>query len=378
MVINNYPYTDFHEMNLDWILSKIKELEKGTHGELDIDREYIIIADSYGTGDQWQTGQTTNPTWPEYVRQILGVEQGSWHVNASNGSGFTSGYQFIHQLMDVTALLPDPDAITDIILAGGYNDKSSSISAIKTAMQALDVYIKANYPNATVYLADIGWTLGMDERNAITAAVWPAYRSCSDYGWKYLQGTQYIMHDYELFCPDHFHPNQTGQETLGRYIAQAYLTGSCNPYYRFRVDVAADANTALFDAGTFNCISGFENGMIVQGMMNGSVTASTPFTMTNDAIILGTINSPYCHMGNYFSAFNNKLMSVWIRYDNGTKYANVYGTMVFESGADDVVNVKFYPFSHGETGSAVQDDTYANVDIINWRGWTMTTTADIG
>ena len=28
--INQFPYTDFHELNLDWILNKMKELENTT------------------------------------------------------------------------------------------------------------------------------------------------------------------------------------------------------------------------------------------------------------------------------------------------------------------------------------------------------------
>ena len=28
---NKYPYTDFHELNLDWILSTVKQLETEVH-----------------------------------------------------------------------------------------------------------------------------------------------------------------------------------------------------------------------------------------------------------------------------------------------------------------------------------------------------------
>lgn len=33
-MINRYPYTDMHELNLDWILSKISELDGKVNNEL--------------------------------------------------------------------------------------------------------------------------------------------------------------------------------------------------------------------------------------------------------------------------------------------------------------------------------------------------------
>lgn len=61
---NNYPYTDFHEMNLDWVLKKIKEVEKTVNdftvynkltwcGEWDASKSYVkwsIVQDSDGNG----------------------------------------------------------------------------------------------------------------------------------------------------------------------------------------------------------------------------------------------------------------------------------------------------------------------------------------
>lgn len=37
-MINRYPYTDMHELNLDWILSKISELDGKVNTEL---KEYV-------------------------------------------------------------------------------------------------------------------------------------------------------------------------------------------------------------------------------------------------------------------------------------------------------------------------------------------------
>lgn len=32
---NNYPYTDFHEANLDWMLGKVKELDQKINDDLE-------------------------------------------------------------------------------------------------------------------------------------------------------------------------------------------------------------------------------------------------------------------------------------------------------------------------------------------------------
>lgn len=61
---NNYPYTDFHELNLDWIIQKIKTLEKNLNdfeilhkivwgGIWDIRKNYhpwTIVQNTDGTG----------------------------------------------------------------------------------------------------------------------------------------------------------------------------------------------------------------------------------------------------------------------------------------------------------------------------------------
>ncbi|MBQ0139414.1 MAG: hypothetical protein KBT36_08965 [Kurthia sp.] len=34
-MFNKYPYSDFHEMNLDWVISKVKELDQKVNGNLE-------------------------------------------------------------------------------------------------------------------------------------------------------------------------------------------------------------------------------------------------------------------------------------------------------------------------------------------------------
>lgn len=53
MFENDYPYTDFHELNLDWVLKKIKELE----GRVDNITEDILAKANAYTDEQLATYQ---------------------------------------------------------------------------------------------------------------------------------------------------------------------------------------------------------------------------------------------------------------------------------------------------------------------------------
>ena len=41
-VFNNFPYTNIHELNLDWLIKKVKELDSKVNDDLEtIIREYV-------------------------------------------------------------------------------------------------------------------------------------------------------------------------------------------------------------------------------------------------------------------------------------------------------------------------------------------------
>ena len=41
-VFNNFPYTNIHELNLDWIIKKVKELDSKVNEDLEsVIREYV-------------------------------------------------------------------------------------------------------------------------------------------------------------------------------------------------------------------------------------------------------------------------------------------------------------------------------------------------
>ena len=341
---------------------------------------FIVLGDSYGTGNQWQTGVTTSPTWIGYVKTYLSIPDGQWHIKALDGCGFIAGHTFLQSLKDVEATLDDPSEITDIVIGGGYNDHGQSVADIVSAIEAFNTYARSHFINAHISLACFGWDWATN-RYEIGGSSWVGYRQCSKYGWSYLNGCELIMHNYRLFAGDHFHPNQDGQEKLGYYVTEALLTGSCTVYYPFEEQIPVTANTSLFNAGTFYMISGLCEGKVLVGLRDGSVTTSSSsgITLTNgNPIILGTVAQPYTCAGSYFARYCSQLVGVWIRYKvNGAyRFANCLGSLGF-THSDGVMQVQFNPFSHGVRDNTTYNDDFPNVDILNWRNITWTVNPDV-
>lgn len=338
-------------------------------------RNFIVLGDSYGTGNQYNTGVTTSPTWVGYLKDYLGLSDSQWHTKSIDGCGFVAGYTFLQSLKDVEELITDKDSITDILIVGGYNDNEETVSTILTAISTFNSYAKANFPNAKISLACVGWRVTGQDKYDIASKVWPAYRSCGIYGWCYLNGCELIMHNYRLFATDKFHPNQDGQKELGKYLANAVLTGSCNPYYTWEEEIPARINTDLFNSGTFNTMAGLCDGQIMVGLRDGAVTAPSGITLSpSNAIILGYIDNPYCNAGAVYDRYNSVIVPVWIRYyvNGSARFANCMGNMSFIV-TNNQIAVEFHSFSHGVYSNTSMTDSFPNVDILNWRNisWTV-------
>lgn len=190
-----------------------------------LQKKYIFLGDSYGTG-QNELGEQTNP-WTNLVPQYLGLSQNQFITNSSNGSGFNHGKTFLAQLQEVANSIENKNEITDIVIIGGYNDRYHTVQEIKNAMSIFFKYAKSTFPFAKCKLACVGWSRVYDTRQSIANSSLNAYTQCGEYGCEYLKNTEFILHDYSLFSNDKYHPNQNGQNELSRYLADAIINGSC-------------------------------------------------------------------------------------------------------------------------------------------------------
>ena len=324
------------------------------------DKKYLFIGDSYGTGQNELQEQTT--PWTTLVPQYMGLtnEVNSW-TNSHNGSGFVNGYTFIKQLQDIAEVVPT-DEITDIIIVGGYNDKSKEDSVIENKISELMTYAKTTYPNAKVKFGCVGWSRDYAVRQEIIGKL-PVYQRITKYGGEYLNNTEWILHDYSLLGDDHYHPNQNGQNELSKYLVEAIKTGSCDVQRRqFSVNNLVKIN----ESDTLNpayCIMMQNNGQIDVSINLGFVQKSNSYTINSGSVV------PICKIS------NNSLVTgagidcftqpstVFIADTNNHNLKQVNGCFSIKYSSSDECGILYY--INDKTNVTTNDVNQFNTNIIH-------------
>lgn len=143
MIFSEYPYTNFHELNLDWILKQIKELT----GVVDDFVAYNMI--------------TFRGTWTGTAYPIWSV------VDDGAGNGYLS-------IKDVPAgvALSDTDYWTQVASYSTiYSAFNSRITALETQMTSVQTAVNyANYYDAPTQVALSGTSTLIPTANTLT--VW--------------------------------------------------------------------------------------------------------------------------------------------------------------------------------------------------------------
>ena len=187
-----------------------------------------VIGDSYGTGE---VGPVTG--WTTLLSQYLGMTTGiDFFQKSVGGSGFTkTGNLSWNRIVQDLATEMGTDACENtskVLFAGGYNDNTGMTEGVLA--QAIGT-AKALFPNATIYVACIGWANNPGMSVTIANNVVPVYQKAPKYGAIYIQNTEYSLHNYDWFQPDGFHPTQDGENHIAEMLAQGLRTGSCDNTY---------------------------------------------------------------------------------------------------------------------------------------------------
>lgn len=189
-------------------------------------RKYLMIGDSYAKGD----GQVPQG-WCAQVASNLGLTAGvNYFYSVKGGSGFSTSLteKFQTRIQEaVNSLSTDvKNTITDIVIAGGWNDHyfRNTTSTIDSGMDNCSALIKANFPNAKVWLIPLGYDnipTVRDDLHQIYDLVYA--RKSAQLGWTYVDGAQFSLIP-PYIQADNTHPNANGDYILGCAIS-SILTG---------------------------------------------------------------------------------------------------------------------------------------------------------
>lgn len=250
---NNFPYTNFHEINLDWIISEIKKVPKRISEFTDqytqafeeqnarVDSKIAAIQRVEGDpfdncvmiGDSFLNGfglSNVNDNFGVKLATLLGC--GEVQYFAGNGLGFVktppSGtYKdktFSTAISDIISKsVTSPDLVTSVILLGGYNDADFGSSQIAGGISSFITNAHSLFPNAQLYIImspsprfSGNNVLSAFETAAQTAPNY-AYIKTDSWKWMWAAPEDYVQTDY-------IHPNVAGNKLIASHLF-AYLRG---------------------------------------------------------------------------------------------------------------------------------------------------------
>lgn len=215
--------------------AEITKLQK-REGLFDHSGKTIIIGDSYTVG---YTPEGNITPWTTNFIKYTGLD--NVIISANGGASFSTSANSFLMLLNA---VPTSADVKQILVVGGFNE-FGSYSEIENAINAFMSVVEVRFPNAKVYSAMVAWSVDrtddptVQNRLKIAKSVYNTQRK----NWRYLTGSDYILHADGFLCSDGFHPNTTGQERLASYLATAVETGSCSPSF---YEVIAN-----FEAGDF-------------------------------------------------------------------------------------------------------------------------------
>ena len=345
----------------DQIFEEINSLVNYTNGELEKkvtkynNGKYIIIGDSYvvlGLGTQ--------------IKTILSLDAIVFPAGGGGFAGTAGTYTFQTALEAVanTLTADEKNAITDIVILGGYNDYSFQPSAIGTAMQNFNTYARATFSNALITLGMVAYSTRDNDLGLIEEVVIPTYSAnAMVLGWRYIPYANIGIHFTSAMDSDGVHPISGGISTIANYIAQFIHTG--NAFYSARKrDYIHTENLAT--AGEVYIDSRIDNGICSATITTSGYVFSTDYEFANSiAFSTATLIGHYDGFirGNVFNGIPSiaipiQVRNVWI---NDTTFEDCNGILYIANGNVYLALQRKYP---NHTGSFVSRSfTFENISF---------------
>lgn len=314
-LFENFPYTNFHNLNLDWIIKFCEDLKKelpdiqevsekadeilARIAELDdLDEEFeqleadfnafvqevtqlistiqkpltniICLSDSYGTNDP----DANRYSWCDHLKDMVGLNGTNYTKLYVAGASFGDddpSKNLYNIFVTGTNDMPEirKQQISDIIIVSGVNEWNESDVIMASSMRSLAQHISTNFPNAQVWLFCVQWDKQANIRFVTMGAntnTYASYKALAiELGWHCVINISALINKNVLI--DDVHPNSAGSRQIAGIIRDA-ITGtnvSFNTFTEAPVTITTasatrnaggiyfDGSNFVWSASTFSC-----------------------------------------------------------------------------------------------------------------------------
>lgn len=232
-------------------------------------RRFICIGDSYSIG-QNPEHSTGGRGWCFYLKKYLNVPTEDFFMPTAADVGSLPGFyptsgthkSFKDQLITMESYVDDLSTITDIVVAGGYNDAAIDDEMLVTqGFGDFIEHVNTTFTNVNVWVGCIGATTNLTKAGFNLALEIPYIysKSCvsqtnsSDVDqtgnkFRYLDNCESAFRYYEQMSTDKIHPTELGYNILSYTLASAIKGYHGNDmYYGWLYE---DSNYEASDFGT--------------------------------------------------------------------------------------------------------------------------------
>lgn len=268
-------------------------------------KKWLIVGDSYSQGT---TGDGVVATsWSRVLKNLLGYDDSHWRIADHGGASFANSGAYLYNT--ILNNLEDDDTITDILIAGGYNDITISRSAIISGIGTVKATCSEKFPNAKVHAAFIGGTM-LGHHGQIATCVEAYMYGFNAYQIDYWPNLQYVLYDETYFSSDNIHPNQSGYNMIARALYQAMQEGGYK-YCAFK-DLAIDVPSG--------------------GMFNGNDIPLHLYSC-NDITYLSSYSATFYLNSSSFNLPNDRYLNIGkIKHFYGLKGTQYYQNQLLDIG----------------------------------------------
>ena len=295
-------------------------------------RKFVFIGDSYDAQVD-PSDPTSIKWWSTVIIEILNLSQDDYIRSSNGGASFGNNNNTYKDLVDVLSYDED---VTDVLIAGGYNDQYYNYESIGAGASACNTAIRNKFPNARIHLAFIGNSTSSTTKSALKETLQRYIQSANALGWHYINNAEYSMQDYpNSFLSDGVHPSVYGATIIGRSLAMGLIYGSADVQFP---EVALTGHSSYstsegycdsFAPGSFKTT--VKNGITYITSTEQSIfgfVANVSYTPNNvNELLLGSFDNGYIKgCGEYCD------IPVTGYAYNGTNFFQIVGNLKFKNG----------------------------------------------